>query len=197
MRKTLIISGLLALTILISCKPNSNGDILIPDWKGIDTTNLDFKSGDCIFLKDSNNYYSAIILDLDKDSAGIWFGLCFTDIKDSIKPDINAINNSKLFGRQLPSGLINTKIIDCYDLAYLSESGLKKNRANFGLIETIKYNKLKVRIGAISPSTDIPGLIRIYNWGIEQRKKMPDDIKKSKFKLNAVRERYFPITMIK
>ena len=196
MSNSLIIC-LLLLSILVSCNFRQSSDLLRPDWKGIDTSKTDFKMGDCIYIYDSNKYYAALLFDLDIDSAGVWYGFCFTNYCDSIKPDFNFINSSLLFGRQIPCRLINTQCIDCYDLAYLNELGLTKNQNKMGLIGHFKYDNLKIRIGSISPSYDISGLISFYKYGIEQRKKKPDNCKESMFKLNAITERYFPIDMIK
>jgi hypothetical protein len=197
MRETLIIFGLLISVLLTSCFSDKNADILKADWSGIDLTGMDYKVGDYVYFKDSNYFYSGLILDFDKDSAGIWIGICFTNYKDTIKPDLNSLKNFKLFGRQIPSGLVNTTCIDCFDLAYLNESGLKSDTSKVGLIGNIAYDNEKVRIGAISPSYDLPGLINYYNIGISQRQKKPDDCEKSKFKVGAITERYFDSEMIK
>jgi hypothetical protein len=196
MRNILTISALL-LSVLVSCNSRPSSDLLRPDWKGIDTSKTDLKMGDCIFFNDSNKYYAAFLFDIDIDSAGCWYGFCFTNYCDSIKPDFNLLNSSLLFGRQIPAGLINTQCINCYDLAYLNESGLKEGPNKIGLIGHFKYDYLKIRLGSISPSYDISKLISFYKYGIEQRKKIPDDCKKSIFKLNAITERYFPLNMIK
>jgi hypothetical protein len=197
MRNLITMLGSFLLLILLSCNSRPASDLLRPDWKGIDTSKIDFKMGDCIFISDSNKYYAALLLDIDLDSAGYWYGLCFTNYCDSIKPDINLLKSYLLFGRQIPTGLINTKCIDCYDLAYLNESANRKVPNKIGLIGHLKYDYNKIHIGSISPSYDISGLIGFYSFGIDQRKKVPDDCQKSIFKLDAIRERYFPIGMIK
>jgi hypothetical protein len=196
-RETLIILGFYISILLTSCSSDKNADIIKADWSGIDLTEIDFKIGDYIYLKDSNCFYSGLILDFDKDSAGIWIGICFTNYKDTIKPDLNSLKNFKLFGRQIPSGLVNTTCVDCFDLAYLNESGLKSDTSKVGLIENVAYDHEKVRIGAISPSYDLHGLIDFYNIGNSQRQKTPDDCKVSKFKAGAITERYFDFEMIK
>ena len=197
MRETLIILGFIFSVLLTSCSSDKNAEILKADWSGIDLTNMDYKVGDYVHLKDSNYFYSGLILDFDKDSAGIWIGICFTNYKDTIKPDLNSLKNFKLFGRQIPSGLVNTTCIDCFDLAYLNESGLISDTSKIGLIGNLDYNKAIVRVGAVSPSYDLKGLINFYNIGISQRQKTPDDCKDSKFKAGAITERYFDFEMIK
>ena len=182
---------------MISCNSNPPADLLRPNWQGIKTSELVFNMGDLISIKDSNNYYAAILFDVDLDSAGIWYGFCFTNFKDSVKPDLRSSDSLFLFGRQIPSGLINTQCIDCYDLSYINEKGLMKNKNNFSLISHIDYNPLKIYMGSDSPTMELSGLIRDYHWGIERRLMNPDDCKKSIYKLNAVRERFFPLNMIK
>ena len=193
----MIILGFIFSVLLTSCSSDKNAEILKADWSGIDLTNMDYKVGDYVHLKDSNYFYSGLILDFDKDSAGIWIGICFTNYKDTIKPDLNSLKNFKLFGRQIPSGLVNTTCIDCFDLAYLNESGLISDTSKIGLIGNLDYNKAIVRVGAVSPSYDLKGLINFYNIGISQRQKTPDDCKDSKFKAGAITERYFDFEMIK
>ena len=182
---------------LLSCSSDKNNDLLEANWSEIDLIDMDYKVGDYVYLKDSNYFYSGLILDFDKDSAGIWAGICFTNYKDTIEPDLKSLKNFKLFGRQTPSGLVNTTCIDCFDLAYINESGLKNDTSKVGLIGNVNYDKDKLRIGAVSPSYDLKGLINIYNIGISQRVKTPDDCKASKFKVGAITERYFPFEMIR
>jgi len=183
--------------LVISCKSNSSPDLLRPNWQGIETSGLAFDIGDLISIRDTDFYYAAILLDLDSDSAGIWYGFCLTNFRDTIKLDSKTIDSLYLFGRQIPSGLINTQCIDCYDLTYINEYGLKLDREKFSLIEHINHDPLKIFIGSDSPTMELSGLVRDYQKGIEQRKKEPDDCKASIFKLDAVRERFFPFMMIK
>ncbi len=189
--------GLLVLILVNSCNSESNTDILRADWTGIDLTEIKYRNGDYVFIKDSIFYYSGIILDFDKDNGGIWIGICFTNYKDTIKPDLATVENFKLFGRQIPNGLINTTSIDCFDLAYLNENGLKNDTSKFGIIGKVEYNTSCVNVGSISPSDDLHGLINFYNIGFKQRQKKPDDCKDSRFKIDAVRERYFDFGMIR
>lgn len=182
---------------MTSCSSDKNANILRADWSGIDLKDVDYKIGDYVYLKDSNYFYTGLILDFDKDSAGIWIGICFTNYRDTIKPDLNSLEKYKLFGRQIPSGLINTTCIDCFDLSYLNENGIKKDTTNIGLIGNVDYDNSLVRVGAISPSNDLKGLINDFKFGIKQRQKTPDDCKESKFKVGAITERYLDFKMIK
>lgn len=63
MRDTLIIIGFLISVLLTSCSSDKNADILKADWSGIDLTGMDYKVGDYVYLKDSNNFYTGLILD--------------------------------------------------------------------------------------------------------------------------------------
>jgi hypothetical protein len=185
------------LTLIISCNFKPPSDLLRPSWQGIETSELVFKMGDLVSIKDSNSFYAAILLDVDSDSAGLWYGFCFLDYKNSKILDINTSDTLFLFGRQIPSGLINTQCIDCYDLSYINEKGLLKDRSNFSIIDHINYNPLKIYIGSISPTMELSGLIRDYHSGKKRRLLTQDDCKKSILKLDAVRERYFQFRMIK
>jgi hypothetical protein len=187
----------LLIASMISCSLNHPADLVKQNLHGIKTSELFFNFGDVVSIKDSNNYYAAILFDVDSDSAGIWYGFCLTNFKDSTKPDIRSLDTLFLFGRQIPSGIINSQCIDCYDLTYINEKCLLKNKNKISLIVHIDYNPLKIYMGSDSPTRELSGLIKDYNWGIERRSMTPDDCKKSIFKLNAVRERYFPLSMIK
>jgi hypothetical protein len=183
-------------TLVISCQSNSSSSLLRPSWQGIKTSELVFNLGDLVSIKDSNFYYAAILMDINSDDAGLWYGFCFTNFQDLIKPDIRSSDSLFLFGRQIPHGLINTQCIDCYDLSYINEKGIMKDKTYFSLIGHINYNPIKIYIGSESATMELSGLIRDYRWGIERRLMEPDDCKKNIYKLDAVRERFFPFKMI-
>ena len=56
MRETLIIIGFLFSVLLTSCSSDKNADILKANWSGIDLSEMDYKVGDYLYLKDSNEY---------------------------------------------------------------------------------------------------------------------------------------------
>ena len=151
-----------------------------PDWKGIDIDNLPIKFGQILKFEKDSITINAIVLDFDKDDRGIWIGLC-------------CINNHKLFGRQIPSGLINRKRLDLLDLAYLNIDGLEQ----YQVVDNLIIDKNKVGIGSISPVSDFVELKRTFDNGIEQRKKEQVPYNKGLTDLNPVRECYFEIEKIK
>jgi len=152
---------------------------MLPDWKGIDTDKLPVKFGQILKFEKDSNIINAIVLDFDKDEGGIWIGLCL-------------INENRLFGRQIPSGLINTKCLDLLDLTYLSLEGL----GQYQVVANLTIDKYKVGIGSISPVSDFDGLKGTFDYGIEQRKKEQTPYNKGLTDLNPVRECYFEIGKI-
>lgn len=150
-----------------------------PDWKGFEIHKLPVKFGQILQFKIDSIIINAVVIDFDKDEGGIWIGLCF-------------INNNKLFGRQIPNGLINTKCLDLLDLAYLNINGLEE----YQIVDNLKIDKNKVGIGSSSPVSDLLALKRTFDYGIEQRKKEQVPYNKGLTDLNPVRECYFEIVKI-
>jgi len=151
-----------------------------PDWKGIDIDKLPVKFGQILKFEKDSNIIVAIVLDFNKDEGGIWIGLCL-------------INNNKLFGRQIPSGFVNTKCLDLLDLAYLNIKGLE----DYQITNDLTIDKNKVGIGSRSPVLDLDGLKRTFDFGVEQRKKEQVPYNKGLTDLNPVRECYFELEKIK
>jgi hypothetical protein len=150
-----------------------------PDWKGIDIDKLPVKFGQILKFEKDSIIINAVVIDFNKDEGGIWVGLCF-------------INNNKLFGRQIPSGLINTKCLDLLDLTYLNIKGLEQ----YQIVDNLMIAKHKIGIGSMSPATDLNGLRQTFEYGIEQRKKEQTPYNKGLTDLNPVRECYFEIEKI-
>lgn len=150
-----------------------------PDWTGIDTNSFPVKFGQILTFEFNSSVTKAIVLDFDKDKAGLWIGFCF-------------ISDNKLFGRQIPSGLLNTTCLDLFDLTYLKSDAIR----NYQISDTLDINKQHVGIGAIYAVTDLNGLLEIYRQGIEKRKKLQTPCLQGKTDLNPVRECYFEIEKI-
>lgn len=151
-----------------------------PDWKGISLDNIPVKFGQILQFSNDSIQLEAIILDFDEDEGGKWIGLCFID-------------NNRLFGRQIPSGIINTTCLDLLDFSYLQIDGL----INFKVIQTMNINKTKIGIGAISPVRNLTELNRDFKHGIVQREKIQIPCGQGLTDLNPVRECYFEIEKIK
>ncbi len=150
-----------------------------PDWKGIDLNEMPVKFGQILRFEKDSNVINAIALDFDKDEGGIWIGLCF-------------INKTNIFGRQIPSGWINTKCLDLLDLQYLNNEGLKQ----YQIIDQIKVNRDKVGIGLITPVSNVEDLMLEYKRGIEQRKKKQTSCDEGLIDEESVRECYFNVKKI-
>jgi hypothetical protein len=127
-----------------------------------------------------NEQIEAVVIDVTKDEGGIWYGLCY-------------LNNNKLFGRQIPNGIIFTTCVDMLDATYLNESGI--NLIN--KLELIGLSNTSIRIGSESPATTMEDLIRSYKFGLERRKLKQTPFDEDIFGLNPVRECYLDLTKYK
>jgi len=151
-----------------------------PNWTGIDIDKIPVRFGQALKFKNDSLDLTAVILDFDEDEGGKWVGLCFID-------------RDKLFGRQIPKGMINTTCLDLLDLTYIQIDGLH----DFEIVETLNLNKNKIGIGSISTAKNLTELARDFNDGIEQRKKEQTPCNKGLTNFNPVRECYYDIGKIK
>ena len=176
----ILVIGFLVLSCNNKNLNNSIPENMQPDWTGISLDNIPVKFGQILQFNQDSIKLTAIVLDFDEDEDGKWIGLCFLD-------------NNRLFGRQIPSGLINTTCLDLLDFSYLQIDGLK----NFNVIQTVSINKEKIGVGAISPVRNLTELERDFKHGIAQRKKEQTPCDQGLTDLNPVRECYFEIEKIK
>ncbi|WP_207424599.1 hypothetical protein [Desertivirga brevis] len=151
-----------------------------PDWKGIDISELPVNFGQILRFKKDNDVIDALVMDFDKDEGGIYIGLCF-------------FYKTKLFGRQIPSGWINTQCLNLLDGIYLNIDGLKQ----YQVISQIKVDRGKVGIGSINPISNVNELMVEYRKGIEQRKKKQTPCNEGLTDEKSVRECYFDVETIK
>ncbi|MBE0664024.1 MAG: hypothetical protein IH597_16330 [Bacteroidales bacterium] len=170
------------LILLLGCNRtgiSGDHDIFRPDWSGIDTAKIDFKFGDRIRLNLQDEYIDAVVLDFSQDETGLWIGFCF-------------INDGKLFGRQIPSGLLNRECVDLFDIVYVKQEFLTTET----IVDNLHIDINAIRIGAISTMNNYSDLISAFNYGLEQREKEPTPCNKGLASPNSIRERYFEIEMI-
>jgi hypothetical protein len=129
-------------------------EMMQPNWIGLDIESFPVKFGQILKFENDSAEIRGIVLDFSEDEGGQWIGVSFID-------------QNRLFGRQIPSGMINTKCLDLLDLTYIQREAL----IDFEVLETITVNKSKVGIGSQSPATTLSEIKRNFDWGIEQRKK--------------------------
>ncbi len=155
-------------------------EMMQPNWTGLEIESFPVKFGQILKFNGDSAEMTAIVLDFSKDEGGQWIGVCFID-------------QNRLFGRQIPNGLINKKCLDLLDLTYIQRDGL----IDFEVLETITVNKTKIGIGSQSPASSFSEIKRDFDRGIEQRKKEQTPCDKGLTDLNPVRECYFEIEKIK
>ncbi len=155
-------------------------ELMQPDWTGLEIENFPVKFGQILKFRNDSTELMAIVLDFSEDEGGQWIGVSFID-------------QNRLFGRQIPSGIINTKCLDLLDLTYIQKDAL----INYEVVASITVNKTKVGIGSQSPATSFSEIIRDFERGIEQRKKEQTPCDKGITDLNPVRECYFDVEKIK
>ena len=178
----ILITGLLISSChnMTSNSSDSIPEMMQPNWTEINEESIPVKFGQIIKISTDSITLSAIVLDFNQDEGGQWIGVCFID-------------QNRLFGRQIPNGMINTTCLDLLDFTYIHKSAF----VDFEVIETIKINKAKVGIGSRSPATNISEITRNYKRGIEQRKKEQTPCNKGLTDLYPVRECYFDIGKLK
>jgi len=154
-------------------------EMMQPNWTGLDIESFPVKFGQILKFEYDSAEIWCIVLDFSEDEGGQWIGVCFID-------------ENRLFGRQIPSGMINTKCLDLLDLTYIKREVLNE----FEVLETLTVNISKVGIGSQSPATTLSEIKRDFDWGIEQRKKKQTPCDKGLTDLNPVRECYFSIKKI-
>ena len=172
---------LLLTLLIISCdrREVTVSNLLKPEWRKISVENLPLKFGEKILISVDDEEINAIVVDFDKDEAGIWYGLSF-------------LNHNNIFGRTIPSGF-NGDCVDLIDVSYLNSKALHNYIS--GGIQSIDRDK--VAIGSKSPVTNYSELARDYKLGIEQRKKKPTSCNEDIISNDVVRERYFDLSFLK
>lgn len=156
-----------------------------PDLSGIDTSSLPLKFGNLIVIETEGSLISGVILDVDKDEGGLWYGICFLDGGE-------AKYGNKLFGRQVPSGILPTTCVDCFDLTYLNENAVTPA---LRIEKRLSIDTQKIKIGSMWPAQTLTDLKASYLWGMEQRKRTQTACNKV-FVRNPVRETYFELNQI-
>ncbi len=151
-----------------------------PDWTGIRIEEFPVKFGHILKFERDSLKITAIVLDFDEEEDSKWIGVCF-------------FHENRLFGRQIPSGLINTSCLDLLDITYINADLF----LNYEIEATHKLDKTKIGIGSQSPVTSFDEIIRDFNWGLERRKIEQTACNRGLFDLNPVRECYFDLQKIK
>lgn len=165
---------------LFGCNPDSNKLISAHSHRTeINFDSLPVQLGNVIEFKIDSLIIDGIVLDFDKDEAGTWIGICF-------------IVNNRLFGRQIPNGLINTSCEDRLDLVYINS----KVFPVFTFIDSIQVNKEKIKIGSITTVSTPDAILKQFIYGRNQRTKQQTPYNEKIFDLDAVRECYFDFKMI-
>lgn len=159
---------------------NSIPEIFKPNLEGIDVEIFPVEIGNVLEFKIENLKIVAIVLDYKIEKNKKYIGLCF-------------LNGNKLFGRQIPNGLINTTCIDLLDLSYLYIN----SDLQYKIIDKLVINKDKVGIGSLGFAENVDVLKKSYLLGINQRKKQQTPCDKNITQIDAVNECYFGIEKYK
>ena len=159
---------------------NSIPEIFKPNLEGIDVKKFPVEIGNVLEFKINNLKIVAIVLSFKIEQNQKYIGLCF-------------LNENKLFGRQIPNGMINTTCIDLLDFTYLNfKSDLK-----FEIIDKINVNKNEIGIGSFGFAENLNELNDAFVLGINQRKKEQTPCDKDIANINPVNECYFAIEKYK
>jgi len=179
----LLSMGICLLLLTSTCSSSSNNSLnqFKPNWEGIDVSTLDLQFGQEIAITINHVDVPVIVVDFNDDEAGekTWYGFCF-------------LNKNQLFGRQIPSGFINTTCVDLLDFIYL-ETSLLENYCH------IKYHHLdieQISMGSIEIPNNYAALLSSYRYGLVLREKPQTPCTKDIISRTATRECYFPIEKI-
>lgn len=183
MKKYVII--LFILLGILSCNDKKNPNNLIPEifkpnLEGIDVKGFPVEIGNVLEFNVDNLKIIAIVLDFKIEQNQKYIGLCF-------------LNEKKLFGRQIPNGMINTTCIDLLDFTYLN----LKSDLQYKIIEELNVDIEKVGIGSFGFADNLDELQNSYSLGLTQRKKEQTPCDKNITNINAVNECYFDIDKYK
>ncbi len=196
-KQTRIFSILLSVIILSSCSSGTSShkqiEILRPKWDGINTTNLLIKFGDYVAFKVDSTYFSGILIDYDKDTSGVWFGFCLTNIHSDITR-IKSTQKFMLMGDIIPESLLCQNCFDCVALEYIHETALNEN--NMVFIRNYPIDLNKINIGSRGAFDNLNELTERYNGQIELRKKKTTDCGIGLISPHAVRTKYLDLQEI-
>nr|MBI1229200.1 hypothetical protein [Cytophagales bacterium] len=73
-------------------------EMMQPNWTGLNIESFPVKFGQILKFDSDSAKITAIVLDFSEDEGGQWIGVSFID-------------QNRLFGRQIPSGMINTNVL--------------------------------------------------------------------------------------
>lgn len=175
---------IIAFLVYYGCKDQQETEHLIPqnirpEWRDLDTSKLELKFGDILRLTNGATKMDAIVLDFDKETSGIWYGICF-------------IQNDSLFGRKIPSG-ISGGCLELLDLTYFQ---LKKIQTP-SIIDFIDVDIRRVGIGSITAVEGAPEIFAAAQRARAERRKKQTPCEQKTLKLNPVNECYLPLAKIK
>lgn len=159
---------------------NSIPEIFKPSLIGINEKEFPVKIGNILEFNIDNSKIIAIVLDFKIEQNQKYIGLCF-------------LNENKLFGRQIPSGMINTTCIDLLDFLYLNI----KSDSEYKIIEELIIDNEKVGIGSFGFADNLTELKNSYLLGVNQRKKEQTPCENSITNINAINECYFGVEKYK
>lgn len=176
MKKILIL--ILAACLFSNCSKSKNDQLVSPNplWLEL-ARELKLQFGQRVRI---NEEIEAVVIDVKKEEGGVWYGLCY-------------LNNNKLFGRQIPNGIVFTTCVDMLDVTYLNESGIDLVKK----LDLINLSNSSIKFGSEFPAATMEDLIRNYKFGLERRKLKQTPFDEDIFGLNPVRECYFDLEKYK
>lgn len=134
------------------------------------------------------------MLGYSKDEGGLWYGLCFTDYIDKIKPEITKIKKQRIFGRKVESTFEEKGFYIGQDIEFVNDSCLKSNKRKITKIGSVNLDTKKIKFASQGATGDYKEIINSFKYGLEKRILPPDDYKEH-YKLNTFRpDEYFKLT---
>ncbi|MES2837932.1 MAG: hypothetical protein V4667_10440 [Bacteroidota bacterium] len=189
MRQRLI---LLFLTLLFGCVNSDDS----PPKKvfPIDPKELSFKRGDYFsFPLDADNYGIAIICDYDKDEAGLWYAVLYTNYHSDTVTHNPLLTDVQVFGRKVTSTLNEKGYELLLDGEFISDSLIKVEKY-FKHVGHIALDEKTAKLRAYGATTEFQVFLSGFRSAIEERSPDKKEDKLIKLLLPKNSEGYYPLT---
>jgi hypothetical protein len=132
-----------------------------------------YKPGDCIaFETDNNNYGTAIVYDIKKDSSGWWYAMCFLEYADSILPTGEQLGKSRFSGRKVENSVGLKDYVVGIDVEWVNEDAIATNREKTRRI--VHYNLKPMPILSEGISKEYDRFLLAYKISAKRRSLPPD-----------------------
>lgn len=174
-----LIAIILGIVCIQSCNTEGSRNKSNTRVEKIEDSELKINEGEILQFAFENIKIKGVTVSIIKEEDGIWYGLCL-------------MNEKRLFGRQIPSGLLKRKCVDMLDIVYIHTKALK----GYEITGNVDIDRKQIVIGSQLPISQIAELPEAYQLGLERRTLTQTPCSEGAFDLDPVRECYFELGKI-